>query len=386
MRPRPGIPSPPSFRGHDDLRASLRRALSRGTLPATVLVHGMPGCGKQTLALWMARTGLCTGDSAPCDRCKSCRLALRLEHPDIHWHFPLPRPRRASGPAKLAEALEDARHEKLAEFRLRPLRPEGDTEVKGIYLAAVLTLRTRAHKRPAMGAEQFFVIGDAEYLVPQEASPEAANALLKLLEEPPRCSRFILTSSRSGSLPDTIRSRALPVHLPPLPAPEVAAFLEDERGADSAAAAKAAGLAQGSIGAALGHLDAEGAPAAERTRALAFLRAAASGRRGDAYKAALTFGPGGARGLLGLLAALQLWLRDLGAAALGRDDRVVNADELPFLKETALRLRLTPDRVAAAVGQVEGARMLALGNVNPQLFVAGLLLELESTLDRAGGP
>ena len=386
MPPRPRTPPPPpTFRGHDDLRASLRRALSRGTLPATVLVHGMPGCGKQTLALWMARTRLCTGDAAPCGRCNSCRLALRLEHPDIHWYFPLPRPRRASSPAKLAEALEEARHEKLAEFRRRPLRAQGDTEVKGIYLAAVQTLRGHAHKRPAMGAEQFFIIGDAEYLVPQEASPEAANALLKLLEEPPKGSRFILTSSRSGSLLDTIRSRALPVHLPPLPVSEVAVFLEEECGADSAAAMRAATLSQGSVGAALGHLEAEGLPAAQRKRSLAFLRVATNGRRGDAYEAALTFGPGGARGLLGLLAALQLWLRDLGAAALDRDDRVVNADELPFLKETARRLQLTPDLVATAVDQVEKARMLALGNVNPQLFIAGLLLELESTLDRAAG-
>ena len=386
MPPPPSTPPPlPAFRGHDDLRASLRRALSRGTLPATVLVHGMPGCGKQTLALWMARTRLCTGETAPCDRCNSCRLALRLENPDIHWHFPLPRPKRASSPGKLAEALEQARHEKLAEFRQRPLRARGDTEVKGIYLAAVLALRAHAHKRPAMGREQFFIIGDAEYLVPQEASPEAANALLKLLEEPPDGSRFILTSSRPGSLLDTIRSRALPVHLPPLAVSQVAAFLEEECGVDPAAAGKAATLSQGSIGAALGHLEADGVPATERDRSLEFLRVATSGRHGDAYKAALTFGPGGARGLLGLLAAFQLWLRDLGAAALGRDDRVVNADELPFLKETAGRLQLTPDRVAAAMDQVASARMLALGNVNPQLFIAGLLLELESTLNRAAG-
>ena len=386
MPPTPRTPPPPpTFRGHRDLRASLRRALARGTLPATVLVHGMPGCGKQTLALWMARTRLCTGDAAPCARCNSCRRALRLEHPDIHWYFPLPRPRRASSPGKLAEALEDARHEKLAEFRRQPLRAEGDTEVKGIYLAAVLSLRSHAHKRPAMGAEQFFIIGDAEYMVPQEASPEAANALLKLLEEPPRGSRFILTSSKPGSLLDTIRSRTLPVHLPPLPVSEVAAFLEEECGADPTAAMKAATLSQGSIGSALGHLETEGVPAAERDRSLEFLRAATDGRRGDSYKAALTFGPGGARGLLGLLAALQLWIRDLGAAGLGRDDRVVNADELPFLKETARRLQLTPHRVAMAVGQVEAARMLALGNVNPQLFISALLLELEATFNRAAG-
>lgn len=386
MTPGRAKPAPPRFRGHEALRTSLRQSLARGTLPATVLIHGMPGCGKQSLALWLARTRLCSAADKPCDRCTSCRRALRLEHPDIHWHFPLPRPKRASGPAKLAAALEDARFEKLDEFRKRPLRPKGDTDVKGIYLAAVLTIRDHAHRRPAMSPEQFFIIGDAEYLVPQEASPEAANALLKLLEEPPESSRFILTSGKPGSLLDTIRSRALPIHLPPLPVTEVAAFLREECGADPEPAMRAAGLSQGSIGVALGHLEPDGDQSNQRDRALALLRAATGGRRADAYTAALAFPPGGARGLLDLMGALQLWIRDLGAAGLGREDQVVNADELPFLRDTAQRLALTPDRVARAVGQVEEARMLAQGNVNPQLFMGTLLLDLEETLEPAPPP
>ena len=383
MTPARKRPEPPRFRGHEALRASLRRSLARGTLPATVLIHGMPGCGKQSLAQWLARTRLCSGTEKPCDRCSSCRRALGLEHPDIHWHFPLPRPKRASGPAKLAAALEDARFARLDEFRMSPLRAEGDTDVKGIYLAAVLTIRDHAHRRPAVGEEQFFIIGDAEYLVPQEASPEAANALLKLLEEPPDSSRFILTSGKPGSLLDTIRSRALPIHLPPLPVEEVAAFLREECGADPERATRAASLSQGSIGAALGHLEPDGDQSNQRDRALGLLRAATGGRRADAYAAALAFPPGGARGLLDLMGALQLWIRDLGAAGLGRDDRVVNSDELPFLRDTAQRLALTPDRVARAVGQVEEARMLAQGNVNPQLFMGTLLLDLEEILEPA---
>lgn len=358
--------------------------MADGVLPATLLVHGGPGCGKQSFALWLARTRLCTGDRAPCDECKSCRMALGLQHPDIHWYFPLPRPKGASGPGKLAEALEAARHEKLAEFREQPLRPVGDAQVKGIYLAAVLSMRRRAHQRPAMGDEQCFVVGDAEYLVPQEASPEAANALLKLLEEPPDGSRFVLTSSRPGSLLDTIRSRALPVHLPPLSDAEVASFLEAERGVSAQVARRAAALAQGSVGLALGHLDDESAQSDQRTRSLGLLKAAVSGKRDRSYQAALEFGPGGARGLTGLLGDLQLWIRDLAAAGLGQNDRVVNADEMSFLQETARRLGLTPDRAARAVGQAEEARMLALGNVNPQLLVSTLLLDLEDTLTAAG--
>src|SRR3712207_9415645 len=67
-------------------------------------------------------------------------------------------------------------------------------------------------------------------MVPQESSPEAANAFLKLLEEPPADTVLILTSSNPGALLPTIRSRVLPVRLLRLPAPEAAGFLARERG------------------------------------------------------------------------------------------------------------------------------------------------------------
>lgn len=354
-------------------------------LPATVLIHGASGCGKQSLALWLARATLCSATSGtpiPCDACQSCTSAIQLRHPDIHWYFPLPRPKGASSPAKLADALEDARHEKLAEYRSQPLRKgAGDEEIKGIYLAAVLNIRRHARKRPVVGDRQFFVIGDAEHMVPrEEASPEAANALLKLLEEPPEGSFFVLTSSRPGVLPDTIRSRALPVHLPPLPVREVATFLQEACGADEKAANDAAHLAQGSIGKALGYLDAESAQYQQHQRAVALLKAATAGGWARLYKEATAYGAGGARELVGLLGTLQLCIRDLAAVSLGQEERVVNTGELPYLRDSVRRLGLSPGRAAAAVEHVEAARKRALGNVNPQLLVSGLLLELEETL------
>ena len=303
-----------------------------------------------------------------------------MEHPDIHWYFPLPRPKGVSGHGKLEDALESARHERLGELREDPLRTDAGAEVKGIYLAAVSALRKQAHRRPATSAEHVFIVGDAEHLVPQEASPEAANALLKLLEEPPGPCRFILTSSKPDSLLDTIRSRALPIRLPPLPTESVAAFLVEEGGADSAAAHTAATLSQGSVGAALRFLDASSNLAEARGRALNLLRAATAGKPGDAYVHALEFGVAGARSQLEVLAALQLWIRDLGAVCLGCDDQVVNVDELPFLRGAAARLRLAPDQIAAAVGHVEEAELLATRNANPQLLVAAMLLDLEDAL------
>ncbi len=298
----------------------------------------------------------------------------------MHWHFPLPRPKGTSGPGKLEEALETARQERLSALRASPLDAVSEGDVKGIYFAAVSVVRRQAHRRPATTDKQTFIVGDAEHLVPQESSPEAANALLKLLEEPPGPCRFILTSSKPDSLLDTIRSRALPIRVPPLSIGRVAAFLVEERGVGQAAADSAAALSQGSIGVALRMLDPESSLSEARATALDLLRAATDDKRGGPYARALDFGSGGGRALLGLLAALQLWLRDLCAVCLGRDAHVVNADELPFLQRLAERLRPAPDTVAAAVGHVEEASMLAAGNVNPQLLVSAMLLDLRAAL------
>ena len=172
--------------GHERLRASIFRAHESGKLPAALLLHGTRGIGKQRLALWIAQLTVCTGTAAekPCDSCGPCRMVRSLEHPDIHWYFPLPRP-KVSSKEKLAKALEAARFQELSEYRVQSLVPSWWDDVRGLYLGTITNLRNQATKRPSMAKGPVFIIGQAELLVPQAASPEAANALLKLLEEPP---------------------------------------------------------------------------------------------------------------------------------------------------------------------------------------------------------
>ena len=215
--------------GHEGARRALARAHGAAGLPRAMLFHGQRGVGKQRLALWAAQLQVCEAPTTegPCDTCRSCRMALGVEHPDIHWFFPLPRPKGVSGD-RLADALESDRIDRLVDLRQQPLQASQDNQLRGLYLGMVQTLRRRAHVAPSMAATQVFLIADAELLVPQEASQEAANALLKLLEEPPSSTRFILTSSEPGRLLPTIRSRAVPLHLAPLSRAEVAACLVDD--------------------------------------------------------------------------------------------------------------------------------------------------------------
>jgi DNA polymerase-3 subunit delta' len=368
--------------GHRTLRKALARAAGEDSLAASLLLHGPTGVGKQRLAFWIAQLVLCERPDAagPCGSCRSCRLALRLEHPDLHWHMPLPRPRRASTPERLAEALEDARAAHLAAMRESPLQPSWSDEPRAHYLAAARTLRRRAHSRPAMGSRQVFIIGDAETLVPQESSPEAANSLLKLLEEPPDGTRFILTTSEPGRLLATIRSRCLPLHLAPLPDDVVATFLLAHTDASEEEARHAASLGQGSVGRALGFLESDGeaGPLQQLRRQALDLVRAGTGSAGSGFTTAMEYRPAGARGMLELFAFVEEWLRDVVAVAAGAPEQALHRDFLAELERLARDL--DPTGAAGALQEVEEAREQARGNVNPQLIVTGLVSRLRRRL------
>jgi DNA polymerase-3 subunit delta' len=290
----------------------------------------------------------------------------------------------------MADALEEARFARLAELRAAPLqRPvvqflEKRPKVEGIYLAAARSLRRRAGSRPSMSREQVFIIGDAETLVPQEASPEAANALLKLLEEPPEDTRFVLTSSEPGSLLDTIRSRSVPLHLAPLPVERVADFLVEHAGADPAAARSAARLAEGAPGRALGYLPeedgTEGSLEQLRRASVRLLRAALSPRRGDGWVEALNTGTSGGRAMVELLSSLEVWLRDLAAVSAGVPERAVNHDAVEWISRQAEAGNVQPEAVTRTLPLVDEAAVNARGNVNPQLILANLLARMRHIL------
>jgi DNA polymerase-3 subunit delta' len=369
--------------GHEAARASLAGALGRGVLPAALLLHGSRGVGKQRVALWLAQLLVCEHPGTePCGACPSCRMASGLEHPDIHWYFPLPRPKGAAGD-KLVDALEQARLEEIAELRERPLRAGWSDDVRGLYLATVRSIRAKAHMRPVMAAGPIFIVGEAELLVPQEASPEAANALLKLLEEPPGGARFILTSNEPGRLLPTIRSRTVPLHLGPLPTEAVESFLRSGAGVDAKSAAWAAALSQGSPGRALGFLpdaDERGPLDQLRRRAYEVVAAALSPGAAQGWGLALDFPPAGARGLVDLFEFVEEWLRDLAVVASGASPALLNHDAASELERRVREARVSPMAVAQAFGSVDRARELAWANVNPQLVVGGLVRDLRSAL------
>lgn len=377
----------PELYGRDDIRATLARAACLGEIPGSLLIHGPPGVGRQRLGLWLAQTLLCQEPDpvrGACDHCAPCRLATRLEHPDLHWFFPLPRPKGVTGPERLADALEEARAAELATRRAEPWRNTAPGEPVGIFLAQVQTIRRLAQPRPALGKGKIFLIADAEHLVPQESSQEAANALLKVLEEPPPATTFILTSNGPNSLLPTIHSRLLPIRLRQLPEDDIIHILTSQRGVDRQAAETAARLAQGSIGRALGFLPSGGEPGPleqQRQQARELLGAIAAESATHRLAAAHATPPTGARGAFTeILDALSAWLRDLAAIANGAEDHVANRDAVNFLRKVDQRLPASAEASHRALLTIEEAQTLAQGNVNPQLTLAWLLNTLHRIL------
>ena len=353
--------------GHADLRARLAESAARGTLPASLLLHGPRGVGKQRLALWLGQLLLCRAapgaPAEPCGACQPCRYAQELAHPDLHWFFPRPRLKEADADAENVRAdYVDAICDRVAAHGLYPA-PSGS---EGIFVSTVRALLRSAALAPALGRRKVFIIGDAERLVSQEGADIAANAFLKLLEEPLADTQLILTSSEPGALLPTIRSRVVCVRVPRLSEEDVSAFLVDPAVAATLQAEEIPAeldervqLAAGAPGTLFG-MASKTEAAAEAQRLLAV----ATGRDSAArFQAVLSRGPSGARGPFSdTLSALTVLLHRRSGEALRHKDE---------------RLALGSCR---AIEAVERARERAHGNVNPQLLAARLLRELREHL------
>jgi DNA polymerase-3 subunit delta' len=341
----------------------LAAAVRSKRLPQVLLVTGPAGVGKQRFALWLAQLVLCERPGLePCGECRRCRLVQSLSHADVHWFVPILRP-KASDPGKQVEEAAEALAALMEERRGNGQwnTPDG----MAIHsMAAVRLLQRRAAMTSVEGGARIFIIGDADRLVPQEANPDAANALLKLLEEPPGGTLFVLTTLDSRRVLPTIRSRVVPVRLSRLPEAEVRRFLSRHPELDEGTA-----LTSGSIGQAL----AEGEGAGEAYRAAEALLDAVLAGPGPALERALRQPTFAARGeFAAMLDALADTLGEAARGTLGQPLRRT-------IPEALLRHR-SPAPLLRALERVADAREAAGGNVNPQLLIAVLGEELAEVL------
>jgi DNA polymerase-3 subunit delta' len=348
----------PPLYGHDALRLRLEAAFKSGRFPQAALLVGPPGAGKQRVALWVAQALLCEGSGPrPCGTCPACRMALELTHPDIHWIVPVPRPKSSDASKQVDEAREAIGAVIAERRRARWYQPPDG--LASHSLASVRAVLQIVSLTPFRGRRKVIVLGDAERLVVQEASLEAANALLKALEEPPADTTIILTATEPRVLLPTIRSRVVPIRVGPVGDAAVRDFLSREVAPPPTGAAleRRVAASRGLIGRALWAGD--GGSDAASGRAGALLGGL---RRGPAFwaEAALSQPPWGARG-------------DFGALLDGMAEQI----RVSLAEDAARRDADGVGRRLVALRLLEEARDGISTNANPQLALAVLARGLE---------
>jgi len=238
-------------------------------------------------------------------------------------------------------------------------------------MASVRLLQRRAAFTAVEGGPRVFIVAEADRLVPQESSPEAANALLKLLEEPPAGALFVLTAVDPRRVLPTIRSRTVPVRLQRLSDDEVRSFLRGRSGLELSPAEldERVRLAEGSIGMAL----AVGEETGAAYRAAEELLQAVVRGPGAAFERALRQPTYAARGeFAAMLDALADTLGEAARHSLGQPVRRPVPPPLARIGR--------PEPLLRALERVAEAREAAAGNVNPQLLIAALGAELAEVL------
>lgn len=323
---------------------ALSRAVASESVPPASLFIGAAGVGKVEAALALARAINCEAPSLtrPCGECRSCRRMLAGNHPNVRLIYPVPSP--ASGrteerqaeemEASLGEVLEERRNARL--FAFEPERLWAGRKAS-IQIDQVRALRRELSYSLGEGTARVVILAEAHTM-----TPEAGNALLKILEEPGPATHWVLTTSRPGRLLPTVRSRCRSMEFEPVALGQLADFLVARIGCDPALARTASALAQGSPAAALRMLNSGQDVLSERDTALELWKLAQLGNWGAVRQQVegLRFRCYRDRGLAGRI--LRLWLlfvRDLMLAKAGLPEgQMANLDRLDGVKKSAAQV------------------------------------------------
>lgn len=156
-----------NFNFNETLLAEIEHAVKMKKIPHAILISGADYETRVAFAQYLSAASLCCDDRSPCGNCKDCRKIFSEIHPDVQFF---------------------QREKDKKEFSVRIVREK---------------IKPEAYVKPNEAKGRIFVINDAETM-----NASAQNALLKILEEPPRGVKFILCCDVAASMLETIRSRS----------------------------------------------------------------------------------------------------------------------------------------------------------------------------------
>ncbi len=338
--------------GNDHVKQLLRRMLESRRVPGALLFSGEDGIGKKLFALELARSLNCRSRKGveACGECSICLRTFELNVPD-------------SRDQDILEQIIWTNH-----------RDVGMVVAPGRVLKVVQmrTIEREANYRPFEGAARVFLVDDAD-----KFNDASANALLKVLEEPPPTSHIILITSRPAMLLPTIRSRCQVIRFSPLTAEEIEKHLLAKKLAKPAEARLRARTAGGSLARALsGDLE----TFQERREAmLQVLSAVAiSGDRSRLLRLAEEMNDASHKDDYEIsLEILEALTRDALMVSLGLDSkRLVNEDLSAQLGKIAERI--DSQKVINWISQIEEVREQLKVNINRKPATDALFLSMAS--------
>src|SRR6266536_5948075 len=208
------------FHGNTDILHHIREMLARDHFPHAVILSGPEGSGKYTLVTMIARAMNCLepppGLPDFCGRCSNCVRIAQLEDLDARC-------------AEAVEARDTLKETEKKETRLFiQTHPDvlvipPDPPQMMIKVDQVRRVIATIYFRPAEARERVFIFTDSAFM------KEAANSLLKVLEEPPEFATIFLLAENAGELLPTIRSRCMTLSLRSLGVPEIENYLSSQR-------------------------------------------------------------------------------------------------------------------------------------------------------------
>jgi len=225
----------------------LRASVTEQRVSHALLFFGPEGSGKFAIALAFARYISCenrTPEDA-CGVCPSCVKYDKLIHPDLHFVFPVIKKKPGTEP------VSDTFVKQWREMVIRSPWFSLNNWTEAMEVAneqAIIPVAEAAEIVKKLGLKSF----EAEFKImiiwlPEKMNAETANKLLKIIEEPPAKTLFILVSEEDDKLLPTITSRCQPVRIPSVNVSEMALFLEKEHGIDGKKAGEIAGIANGNM-------------------------------------------------------------------------------------------------------------------------------------------
>ncbi|MEE3382002.1 MAG: hypothetical protein VZQ81_09140 [Succiniclasticum sp.] len=353
--------------GHEQNKEFLRRLLARDKRPHSLLFYGPEGMGKRLLALEFAKALLCLApDKAdrPCGVCESCRLLHAVG---------------AGAPPEVRRGdTEGPGHPDLiyVEHDHNP-----DKKRRLITIGQIHDLIGQAQLSPSVGTCRVCLIDEADLM-----TTEAANAFLKLLEEPPQHLYFILVAAKTDNMLPTILSRVISLRFAALSRTEVQQILMRKTGLGADEAAVVADLADGSLGRALAYHEAD--ILSLRDRAQEFIACFPTPMplnlimERDYFSDLIPDGsPASFETLRTFLDLMKTLFRDMLFLQLGLTERVLNADRVPVLQEAARKWHR--DALTRAVEAVERASLAALRHANRKAVLDDLTFTINAFAQRA---